>query len=438
MKNIKIKNILIFTLIAMTAFGGLVGCGKEKPTPVNVSELLQIVETERNIKQKEQNAKINLNMKVENNKNEKEDFSVTALQKSLIDNEDSDSKIMLNIKRNGSLDKDNSNSSSKMMNNAISAFKDKEIVFKTRDGKGQIDSKSIKNILRAYLDTNETTSDDAENLGGGIIGFIAETIPNNSYISVPSSGIENISPANIILNGFKDSVQLFPVEEPSRKKLSNEERTELSKLYNDFVENAFGSYIFVNMTKNGNTLIYKANNNKLAEEIDSIKKYIEENKNTIKSELIKLSKETSLIQNVKELTEEEAEEISKVFFEKIEGRLYNDYVYKLEDNDFLIDIKIETRKDGSELNFTVSKKPGKRIAKPDNKSDKNSDKDTHEKTDQKLDENPIETELVISGSIETKANSKVQLKDFEGEEIPVDQLFSGLLYNVKEKDPDWN
>lgn len=116
LKNKKIRTTLIFMLVTIVTLSGLVGCGKTKSRPVNVSELLQIVETERNIKQKEQNAEINLNVKVEDDKNKKESFSVSALQKSLIDNKDSDSKIMFNIKRDNALDKDISNSNSEIMN----------------------------------------------------------------------------------------------------------------------------------------------------------------------------------------------------------------------------------------------------------------------------------------------------------------------------------
>lgn len=426
-KNKNVKSKLAILVVAAVISTGLVGCGKS--TPVTVADLVQASETERNIKKKDQNGNINVNVKSKADNEEEQNFSVNILQKTAIDNMDSDSKINFTVEKKDTTNKEDADEATKMLNEFISTLKDKEIVFKTRAGKSQVSSDSIKNILRGYLDASQSTGDNEENLGRGMIGFMAEMLPANSYISIPGSSIANTNPANIMLNGAKDSINLLPDMDQNKKELSAEELEQLSKLYSEFTNKAFGAYTFVNMSKKGDTFTYKATGNGVKKELANLEKYVQENKDTIKSELIELSKKANVIQNKKELTDEEVEGISKAFDEKIAEMSKEDAKKKIEDlkdSDISINITLVSKKDGSKLDMDMTFDMSEdKKAKNDNESADKSAKTVNE------------GKLLIKGSTETRANNNVKLEDFHGEEIPFDQLFSGLLFNANEKNQNW-
>lgn len=426
-KNKKIKSKLAILVVAAVVSTGLVGCGKS--TPATVADLVQASETKRNIKKKDQNGNINVNVKSKVDNEEEQNFSVNILQKTAIDNMDSDSKINFTVEKKDTSNKEDADEATKMLNEFISTLKDKEIVFKTRAGKSQVSSDSIKNILRGYLDASQSTGDNEENLSRGMIGFMAEMLPANSYISIPGSAIANTNPANIMLNGAKDSINLLPDMDQNKKELSVEELEQLSKLYSEFTNKAFGAYTFVNMSKKGDTFTYKATGNGVKKELANLEKYVQENKDTIKSELIELSKKANVIQNKKELTDEEVEGISKAFDEKIAEMSKEDAKKKIEDlkdSDISINITLVAKKDGSKLDMDMTF---------DMSEDKKAEND-NESADKSA-KTANEDKLLIKGSTETRANNNVKLEDFKGEEIPFDQLFSGLLFDANEKKPEW-
>lgn len=422
-KNKNVKSKLAILVVAAVISAGLVGCGKS--TPATVADLVQASETERNIKKKDQNGNINVNVKSKSDNGEEQNFSVNILQKTAIDNMDSDSKINFTVEKKDTTNKEDADEATKMLNEFISTLKDKEIVFKTRAGKSQVSSDSIKNILRGYLDASQSTGDNEENLGRGMIGFMAEMLPVNSYISIPGSAVANTNPANIMLNGAKDSINLLPDMDQNKKELSAEELEQLSKLYSEFTNKAFGAYTFVNMSKKGDTFTYKATGNGVKKELANLEKYVQENKDTIKSELIELSKKANVIQNKKELTDEEVEGISKAFDEKIAEMSKEDAKKKIEDlkdSDISINITLVSKKDGSKLDMDMTFDMSEdKKAENDNESADKSAKTVNE------------GKLLIKGSTETRANNNVKLEDFKGEEIPFDQLFSGLLFDANEK-----
>lgn len=227
----------------------------------------------------------------------------------------------------------------------------------------------------------------------------------------------------------KDSINLLPDMDQNKKELSVEELEQLSKLYSEFTNKAFGAYTFVNMSKKGDTFTYKATGNGVKKELANLEKYVQENKDTIKSELIELSKKANVIQNKKELTDEEVEGISKAFDEKIAEMSKEDAKKKIEDlkdSDISINITLVAKKDGSKLDMDMTF---------DMSEDKKAEND-NESADKSA-KTANEDKLLIKGSTETRANNNVKLEDFKGEEIPFDQLFSGLLFDANEKNPEW-
>ena len=351
-KNIKRKLTMLVAASLMVI--GLVGCGNNKP--VTVSDLVNASEVERSIKKKEQSGDINIKLNTQTADKEDQSATISISQKTVIDNMDSDSKVNITIERPDQVKNADADEGAEFVNDFISSIKDREVSIKTRSGNVQISSNSLKNIFKGYLETVKPSDDGKENPGRAMVGFMAEALPAKSYINIPGAAMASTNPANIILGKIKNDTGVSPIMNENGNKLSADDMEKLNNLYNEFAKKAFGSYAFVNMSRKGNTLTYKATGNELKKELANFEKYVKENKDTIKTELIELSKKANLIQNKKELSEEELSAISRAFDKKIE-ETFSDEAKKnikdLKDEDINITITIVSKKDGSKVDMNI-------------------------------------------------------------------------------------